>query len=388
MNIWVIGRSFPMSNNNLRGSFEWEQASLLSRRGHKITYLACVFHHKNRIRQWGYTAWKENGIQIHCYSQLFAPERFNFHCQRLRSKRWLELMKKAEDQSGLPDVIHLHYPSMLCETEVLEEYQKRGVKIVSTEHWSRVMNKHLRSFELNRLKWHINQSNGIAAVSTALVTAMQELTSSPRHITVIPNVINPLFKPHSQKPNDGVFRFVTVGRLVSLRQYDKVIVAFDALFHGRNDVTLTLIGTGEEKKRLSKMIEALSAQNNIFMAGILARDKCAEAVANSDCLICYSKYETFGVPIIEAWGCGVPVIAPKQLGLLDDENGSAIGIAADTDNINSLCDAMRSMVESENRFDPQFISSYAISHFSESAVYEKILSLYQSGDSDTAMFSL
>ncbi len=375
MKIWVIGRNYPLSKNQLQGSFELEQAKMLARYGHEVTYFALVFHPFRNVKRWGNDFWQQDGVKICIHCARCLPARFGIQYTPYRIKKWKSFLNN-ENNGTLPDIIHVHYPSMICNPDVLEEYRQKGVKIVCTEHWSKVLLRKLFSHESARLNWHMDNADDVAAVGHPLAESMQAISRSSRRVNIIPNIINPIFAPVTEKKNDGVFRFITVGRLVSLRQYDKIIFAFDKLYHGRTDVTLTLIGGGQEYKKLKKLIKRLNAQNNIFLAGTKSREECAAAVASSDCLICYSKYETFGVPIIEAWACGIPVITPRHLGFLESDAGRRLGIAVDSADTESLCKAMDEIMDKQNSFEPEYISAYAANHFSEKAVYEKILSMY------------
>ncbi len=382
MKIWVIGRSYPLPKNQLKGSFELEQAKMLARLGHEVTYLALNFHPFRKIRKRGYEEWSEDGVDIRVFCARSLPMRLGIEYTPYRRWVWKRFLKRAE--KSLPDIIHVHYPSMLCDEKILESYQRRGVKIVSTEHWSKVLLQKLNPYETKRLKWHMSSSDGVAAVGIPLAESIKKITASNKEVSVIPNIINPIFMPNEKKKSDGIFKFITVGRLVSLRQYDKVISAFDSVFHGREDVTLTLIGAGKEYKKLDELIRKLDARKNIFLAGIKPREECAAALANSDCLICYSKYETFGVPVIEAWGCGIPVIVSEHLGFLKDaKEAGKLGITANAKSSENLCSAMKCIFEKIKEFDSSYISLYAESNFSESAVYEKIISFYTKSDFKT-----
>ncbi len=376
MKIWVIGRAYPLPKNQLQGSFELEQAKMLTRYGHEISYLALVFHPFRNIHKWGMDGWNEENVNIVTFCALSMPGRFRVQHIPYRQMMWRKFLLAVEKETGLPDIIHIHYPSMLCEPKVLEEYQKLGVKIVSTEHWSQVLLGRLRPYELARLKWHMQYSDGVAAVGTPLATSMQKLSGYERDVRIIPNVVNPVFQPCSQKAPKDTYRFITIGRLVALRQYDKVISAFDDVFHGRLDVTLTLVGSGREYKKLKQLIQNRNAQNNIFLAGIQTRGNCAKMAADSDCLVCYSQYETFGVPVIEAWASGTPVIVSDHLGFLNGSEGDKLGLSADANDIESLKTAMQRMYEKANDYNSEYISKYAQQYFSEDAVYKMMELLY------------
>ena len=82
MKIWVIGRNFPTKQNNLSGSFELEQAQMLSRlgeRNHEIAYISAVFHPYKKIKKWGYCSFHDKDIAVYTESVPFFPDRFHVH---------------------------------------------------------------------------------------------------------------------------------------------------------------------------------------------------------------------------------------------------------------------------------------------------------------------
>lgn len=50
MVIWVIGRNYPLSDNDMQGSFELEQAKMLAWYGNEVHYLACSLHPLKRSK--------------------------------------------------------------------------------------------------------------------------------------------------------------------------------------------------------------------------------------------------------------------------------------------------------------------------------------------------
>ena len=79
MNIWVIGRGFPLPSNRMQGSFELEQAKMLARYGMNVNYLCCSFHPTRVIRKWGVQVWKEDNIEVDTYSIAFLPRIYPFY---------------------------------------------------------------------------------------------------------------------------------------------------------------------------------------------------------------------------------------------------------------------------------------------------------------------
>ena len=131
MVVWVIGRNFPLPGNGMQGSFEWEQAKMLSRRGNEVHYLTCALHPTRRIKgQTGFRSWKEDGVSVSVLSVCFAPRVYPVYFVEGRNRRWKSLFREVERRNGTPDVIHVHYPAMLMIAGALEESEKRKEETV------------------------------------------------------------------------------------------------------------------------------------------------------------------------------------------------------------------------------------------------------------------
>lgn len=375
MNIWVIGRSYPTKKNAMRGSFELEQATMLAKRGHTVTYIACVFHPINKVKKWGYTTWQENGLRVCVYSQFYAPDRMKLHWTYLQRKRWIELLKKVETFTGIPDVIHIHYPGMITEPDVMLEYKRKGARLVVTDHWTRTLVNDLDRHQRNQLVQYANHVDEFICVGEPLKQAVQRITGVEREISVVPNVVADMFVPQLGEANRETFRFIAVGRLAPVKQFDAIIKAFAMEFKGNKAVTLSIVGGGKLMSDLQKLSAELGVTEQVEFTGTQPREEVAKRVASSDCLICFSRLETFGVPVIEAWACGVPAIGTDGLGFLEYCNDS-LGYIVNHESIEELAEAMKNVVLNRDNYSKEQISSFARENFGEDAVYEKLMRAY------------
>lgn len=387
MLIWVIGRGFPDKGNNMRGSFELEQARLLSEYGageNKVTYITAAFHPYKRIRKWGFCTFREGSIQVFATSVFYAPERVHLHLKRFQTKIWKNLLTRAEQETGIPDIIHVHYPSMITIADPILEYKKRGTKVVATEHWTKVLTNNLDSFQKAQLKDYTEGADRFLCVGNPLKDAVERITNTQREIGIMPNVVSDLFKPRNACVADSRYRFVAVGRLVPHKQMDKVVRAFSKAFAGSEDADLYIVGDGTERKKLQAIVEEEKLEGKVMLAGTLCRQETAEIVSGSDALICFSRLETFGVPVIEAWACGKPVIASDCLGFAEYWNED-LGIVVPHDDVDALARAMVFMRDNgRKRYDAESIARYAAKNFGEQAIYQKLMAVYSS-TIDTAM---
>lgn len=371
MVIWVIGRNYPLPENEMKGSFELEQAKMLARYGNDVHYLACSLHPVKRIKGKGLQSWDDEGVKVTVLSALFTPRVYPIYFVKGRNKQWKRLFDKVEEKSGLPDVIHVHYPAMLMIADVLKEYHDKGVRVVATEHWTKVLGKKLDSIELKEYKKYSGVLDKMLCVGSPLTKSVKELIGMDGE--VVPNIANDMFKP-TDKEHEG-FRFVAVGRLIKLKQFDKIVEAFCDCFLGQKDITLTIIGGGEEKENLRKIIATRQAESQVKLLGSQTREKTAEVVSNSDNLICYSTFETFGVPIIEAWACGLTTITTTAAAVIDNFD-ERLGVEVDYKDFDGLKKALKYVHENRTEYDKGFITNYAVTHFSEEIVYKRLIEYY------------
>lgn len=376
MKIWVIGRSYPEPSNNMTGSFELEQAKMLQKNGEEVYYLCCSLHLNKVIKGWGYQSWEENGMKICTYSKHFFPRVFPLYFLKLRNHLWSKFLQRVCEKNGRPDIIHVHYPAMMMVADALRPFHQMGIKIVVTEHWSKVLSKSLDFIETKAYLKYFEYIDACICVGTPLANAVKEIVGNIiNSVYVVPNMVEQEFQPSFTK-HDG-FEFIAVGRLVKVKQFDLIIRAFAECFRGK-PVKLTIVGGGEEYHTLKKLITDLSMERQVTLTGSLPRQQVADHIAKADCLVCYSRFETFGVPIIEAWACGIPAITTTAAAVINNFD-SRLGVEAPFNNIDNLKEKMRYMYENISSFDKKFISGFAKEHFSEIAIYQRLKRIYMEG---------
>lgn len=374
MKIWVIGRGYPTTSNGMWGSFELEQAKLLARNGHDVSYIALTLSFFNRRDPRGIRTFEDSGVKVYAYSHFYFPGKAGIYWEAFEDKCWRTLLEKAENDSGLPEIIHVHYPSMISSIKEIEKYRTRDVKIFATEHWSRVLINSLKKHERSRLQYYVKNANCFASVSEVLQNEVKKLAMVAVPMEVIPNIVSPLFFEAGKIPNvnNDSFTFIMVGRLVPLKQVDIVIKQFLNEFSDDEKVKLRIVGSGPVRRK----IESLAAENlQIVFTGELSLADTAKEIADADALVSFSKYETFAAPVAEAWACGKPVIVSSGSGIspyVNQENG----IVVESHAYEELGMAMKSIFENRNDYKEKAISEFARKHFNDDAVIRKLEEIY------------
>jgi len=113
--------------------------------------------------------------------------------------------------------------------------------------------------------------------------------------------VSPIPTSHSIKT------VVTIARLVKHKNIENLIQAFEKVVYFKPTTQLIIIGDGPERQKLSELAEDLNIQNNVHFTGRLSNPY--PVLHNSDLFVLPSKWEGFGMVVVEALTLGVPVIA-------------------------------------------------------------------------------
>jgi glycosyltransferase involved in cell wall biosynthesis len=119
-------------------------------------------------------------------------------------------------------------------------------------------------------------------------------------------------------------RLLTVGRLVSVKAFDVAIKAVAMANEGAGNeiATLEVIGEGVERQRLEDLTTTLGAHGAIRFSGWVSNDEVCHRLRNSDALIVPSRFEPYGVVVLEALASGRPVLSSDQVvAALDRDDG-------------------------------------------------------------------
>jgi glycosyltransferase involved in cell wall biosynthesis len=97
-----------------------------------------------------------------------------------------------------------------------------------------------------------------------------------------------------------------VGRLQPWKGVDTAIQALPAM----SDAALLVAGDGEERERLQQLAAAQGVGERVHFLGALPRETLPRLYSSADLLLATSfASETFGISLVEAQACGLPVVA-------------------------------------------------------------------------------
>lgn len=121
---------------------------------------------------------------------------------------------------------------------------------------------------------------------------------------------------------------ITIGRLETPKGHWHLIRAFKIVINDLPDSKLVIVGDGSLKLYLSELVKNLEMTKNIFLIG--NRDNPYKYLKSSELFVLSSLYEGFGIVLIEAMACGLPVLStdcasgPSEI--LLDEHSELCGV--------------------------------------------------------------
>ena len=125
-------------------------------------------------------------------------------------------------------------------------------------------------------------------------------------IVVTPNAADPVFRPNGEAPQRAPYALFVGG--IQPRKDPLAAVEALALLDGE----LNLVIVGAEKRggdELRSAVTRLGLDQRVELAGHVERDELATLYRGAACLVFPSRYEGFGLPVLEAMASGTPVVA-------------------------------------------------------------------------------
>ena len=205
---------------------------------------------------------------------------------------------------------------------------------------------------------------------------INKLKVNPNKIIVIPNAIN-IKEIEKVKPSKEHSDIIFAGRLLSHKNVDTLIKSISIMQKQtkNKDIKCIIIGDGPEMQNLKFLTKQLNLQKNILFKGFVKENKEVIAlIKSSKVFVLPSTREGFGISVIEANACGIPVItishkdnASKDL-ITQDKNGYVCKLN-EKDIAEAISQALKKKDWSTKKYIQKYDWSNIITQFKE--VYEK-----------------
>ncbi|MCJ7666242.1 MAG: glycosyltransferase family 4 protein [Actinobacteria bacterium] len=138
----------------------------------------------------------------------------------------------------------------------------------------------------------------------------KKYTISETKIYEVPNgVEQKYFKSMSTKLQSPI-RLLSVGRLCKQKNIPLLIQSFKLVIEKNHwNAELHIVGEGEEKNNILNLIKKEKLEKKVLLHGTLRGKDLYSIYSSSDIFILTSRYESFGIVLIEAMASGLPIVA-------------------------------------------------------------------------------
>ena len=259
---------------------------------------------------------------------------------------------------------------------------KDGSKKVGESHIAKqyTRNFHLmeaRGFPYKQIAkyWRRKQEKAVKKLDAFVVLTQYDAESweEIKVANIIPNSL-PFYTEESSSLDKK--RIITVGRLSEQKGFDLLVSAWSFITKKHPDWEIHLYGEGELENELKKSI----TQNGIEDSFIIHKPvkNIKEKYLESSIYVMSSRFEGFGMVLIEAMACGVPCISfdcphgPSYI-IKDGEDG----ILVENGNVEQLAEAISTLItDTDKRFAMGKAAKQNVLRYSQENIMKQWESLF------------
>ena len=263
----------------------------------------------------------------------------------LRKQRLYKKLLKHELMSLRPDItISLLRREINFLTSI-----KDGSKKIGELHVNRSNYRNFEYGETNLLKnlfsklWMNNLVSNLKQLDKFVVLTEEDHHNWPEldNVIVIPDPLTFSFSTYSPLTEK---RVITVGRYVYQKGFDLLLKSWAIVEKKSPDWMLTIIGQGERSQYDSLIDELKIDRSRCKLLG--PTDRIQEEYLSSSFLVMSSRFEGFGMVLVEAMACGLPVISfDCPCGPKDIIHNYIDGLLVENGNIERLAESMIWMIQ-------------------------------------------
>ncbi len=188
-------------------------------------------------------------------------------------------------------------------------------------------------------------------------------------LVVVPEAAEEIYHPYSTEDQNKIRKhynlkdryFITVGS-GGRKNTEKLISAFS--FLAEDGLELVIVGKTDSTE---------SKEKNVRRIGMVSKADLPILYSAAEALVYPSLYEGFGLPILEAYSCGIPVVTSDR-GSMQETAGEG-GVLVDPESVESIAAGMQKVLRSKNKLTA--IGKKVASRYSWRKTAEETIRVYK-----------
>jgi len=204
------------------------------------------------------------------------------------------------------------------------------------------------------LIWNLRRATRISSTSEVMARQVGRLAPELPPAYVVPFGVD--IEKFAPAPTDrGQTNQIVIGTVKTLahiygidlliRAYAQLLIDPEVLAAGlSNKLHLRIVGTGPDRLSLEVLAADEGLSDRIEFVGAVAHSRVPEMLRGLDVYVAASRRESFGVAVVEASACGVPVVVTDVDGLSEVVEQDRTGFIVPREDVGSLASAIRSLI--------------------------------------------
>ena len=379
MKVLVTSRLYPSSAYPSRGTFVHEQARFLSAHC-DLEIISPIPYFPplpggGRWSAYGRVADREtlDGLEVRYPRYLSLPRRLFFASIW---RRYLAALQRAV--GPVPDLIHAHlaYPDGLA---AVEHGRRLNRPVVISVHGHDV-----REIPQARSSWRALVARALAGAELVIASSgdvrerVRELGVADDRIRSIPQGVDcSLFRSADRQPGADGWQLLYVGRFDPRKGVGVLLEAMHEVRRQRGDVRLRLVGGSPVSGTAADFRDqARGLEDCVEFIDEKSHEEIPALMAAADLFVLPSFYDSFGIVLVEAMACGVPVVATR-CGGPEDIVEEGMGVLVAVGDAEALARGILAMLDGYGDFDREEIRRRVAERYDYRGVAKRIYGVYE-----------
>lgn len=247
-----------------------------------------------------------------------------------------------------PDLLNAHYASGYGTTAALARFRPTLLSVWGSDVYDFPQQGPLHRWLLRR---NLRHATAIASTSRAMADQVRRLTPERHAVDVTPFGVDlDRFAPRSLSLGSGRVTIGTVKTLDPTYGIDLLLRAFAGLLEDAEvratgiDLRLFVVGDGPSAQDLAELARELGIEARTELAGAAPHADVPALLTGLDIYVAASRQESFGVAVIEASACAIPVVVSDVGGLPEVVRHEQTGLVVPRENAPALQAALKRLV--------------------------------------------
>lgn len=191
----------------------------------------------------------------------------------------------------------------------------------------------------------VSRAQRVVVPSKYLKSVVEKWGVDPDSIQVIYSALFPIAVDASREDLREHFEYtyptiVSSGRMVPWKGFDVLIDVVHQMRSTFPQMTLVIVGDGEERKALEEKVAKLKMSQHVWFTGSLSKDALGATVKAADVFVLNTAYEGLSHQLIEVMDIGTPIVTTKAGGNTELITDAVNGFLVDFNNAPQLTEAI------------------------------------------------